>query len=191
MQNIDNVILLGFKNTEEIITLMDNSFAFLLTSFSEGTPTSILEACSRGLPIVTSNVGGIKSIIKEEQRGLKQIQDDIDAHRKNQFIHLAENAADDKNKEVQNPEKIDQLCSKCGQYFTSLYDLAHHFFEAHRELVQDFDCPMCPKIVTTKVPFIYYVSTGKWEGGGSENANFCLFLVLKTCLHRGEGFQKS
>ena len=69
MQNIDNVILLGFKNTEEIITLMDNSFAFLLTSFSEGTPTSILEACSRGLPIVTSNVGGIKSIIKDNENG--------------------------------------------------------------------------------------------------------------------------
>ena len=57
---------------------------------------------------------------------------------------------DDKTKEVQNPEKIDQLCSKCGQYFTSLVDLAHHFFEAHRDLVQDFDCPMCPKIITSK-----------------------------------------
>ena len=57
---------------------------------------------------------------------------------------------DDKNKEVQNPEKVDQLCSKCGQYFTSLVDLAHHFFDAHRDQVQDFDCPMCPKIITSK-----------------------------------------
>ena len=69
MENIDNASLVGFKATEEIITLMDNSFAFLLTSFFEGTPTSVLEACSRGLPIVTSNVGGLKSIIKNNENG--------------------------------------------------------------------------------------------------------------------------
>lgn len=69
MQNIDNVNLVGFKTTEEIIALMDTSFAFLLTSFFEGTPTSVLEACSRGLPIVTSNVGGLKSIIKDNKNG--------------------------------------------------------------------------------------------------------------------------
>lgn len=69
MQNINNVSLIGFKTTEEIITLMDNSFAFLLTSFFEGTPTSVLEACSRGLPIITSNVGGLKSIIKDNENG--------------------------------------------------------------------------------------------------------------------------
>ena len=26
----------------------------------------------------------------------------------------------------------------------------------------------------------------KGAGGWSENGNFCLFLVLKTCLHKGE-----
>ena len=37
-------------------------------------------------------------------------------------------------------------------------------------------------------PFIYYVSICKGGGkGGSENAYFCLFSVLKTCLRRGEG----
>ena len=34
----------------------------------------------------------------------------------------------------------------------------------------------------SKGPFIYYVSTCRGEGG-SENANFCLFLVLKTCFY--------
>lgn len=69
VQNIDNVSFVGFKTTDEIITLIDNSFAFLLTSFFEGTPTSVLEACSRGLPIITSNVGGLKSIIKDNENG--------------------------------------------------------------------------------------------------------------------------
>ena len=39
-------------------------------------------------------------------------------------------------------------------------------------------------------PFIYYVSTCR-GGGGSENANFCLFLVLKTCWRRGGGGSKN
>ena len=36
--------------------------------------------------------------------------------------------------------------------------------------------------IINKGPFIYYVSTCKGGGGGSENTNFCLFSVLKTCL---------
>ena len=69
MKNINNVSLIGFKTTEEIIALMDTSFAFLLTSFFEGTPTSVIESCARRLPIVTSNVGGLKSIIKDNENG--------------------------------------------------------------------------------------------------------------------------
>ena len=42
-----------------------------------------------------------------------------------------------------------------------------------------------------KAPFINYVSTCRGGGVESENANFCLFLVLKACLRRGEGVQKS
>ena len=39
-------------------------------------------------------------------------------------------------------------------------------------------------------PFIYYVITCR-GGEGSENANFWLFSVLKTCLHRGGGGSKN
>ena len=44
-----------------------------------------------------------------------------------------------------------------------------------------------------KGPFIYYVSTCRRGEGGSENVNFCLFSVLKTCLRNlgGRGVQKS
>ena len=37
-----------------------------------------------------------------------------------------------------------------------------------------------------------YITSALVGGGGSENANFCLFLVLKTCWHRrGEGGSKN
>ena len=51
------------------------------------------------------------------------------------------------DEENQNP---DQLCAKCGQCFSNLIDLVHHFFKEHKKLGEDFDCPMCPKIISTK-----------------------------------------
>ena len=51
---------------------------------------------------------------------------------------------------VQNSDKTNQLCAKCGQHFTNLIDLVHHFFKEHKKLGEDFDCPMCPKIISLK-----------------------------------------
>ena len=53
----------------EIRRILDKSSCFLLTSFEEGTPTAILEAMVRGLPIVTSDAGGIQNIIKNNENG--------------------------------------------------------------------------------------------------------------------------
>ena len=53
------------------------------------------------------------------------------------------------NEKVQNLDKSDLLCAKCGQHFTSLIDLVHHFFKEHKKLGEDFDCPKCPKIIST------------------------------------------
>ena len=58
---------------------------------------------------------------------------------------------DEVNAEDQKPDKINHLCSKCGQYFTSLMGLADHFFKEHKKLGEDFDCPMCPKMISTSV----------------------------------------
>lgn len=63
INNLKNVKSLGYKSAEEIKKIYDESDCFLLTSFAEGTPTSALEAMTSGLPIVTSNAGGISNII--------------------------------------------------------------------------------------------------------------------------------
>jgi len=61
--NIDNVELVGFKSAEIVRKYYYESDCYLLTSLSEGTPTSILEAMACGLPIVSSTAGGVKSIL--------------------------------------------------------------------------------------------------------------------------------
>ena len=63
-----HVKLLGFQsNTKE---LLKKSSVFILPSFSEGFPNTILEAMSLGIPIVASNVGGIPEIISHQRNGL-------------------------------------------------------------------------------------------------------------------------
>jgi len=57
----DKIILLGFqKNTTG---LLKKSSIYVFTSLSEGTPNTILEAMALGLPVISSNVGGISRII--------------------------------------------------------------------------------------------------------------------------------
>lgn len=69
INNLDNVFFHGHRNASYIKKALNISKCFLLTSYEEGTPTVIIEAMSQGLPIITSNVGGIKNIIKNGENG--------------------------------------------------------------------------------------------------------------------------
>ena len=63
----DKIILLGFQdNTTE---LLKRSSIYVFTSLSEGTPNTILEAMASGLPVISSNVGGISQIITHGVNG--------------------------------------------------------------------------------------------------------------------------
>lgn len=42
----------------------------VLTSFNEGTPVSLIEAQSAGKPVVSTRVGGIEDVVKENETGL-------------------------------------------------------------------------------------------------------------------------
>ena len=91
-EDIDNVILAGFKTPLEIVSYYHISDCFLFTSYAEGTPTSILEAMSCGLPIVSSKAGGINHIIHDNKNGF--IVDDFDAYNYANKILLLKNDND-------------------------------------------------------------------------------------------------
>jgi glycosyltransferase involved in cell wall biosynthesis len=92
IQNILNVELVGFKSSKEVREYYQQSDCYLLTSFAEGTPTSALEAMACGLPIVSSNAGGLGNIVKEYENGF--VINDFDKSRYIQVLQLLQNDTD-------------------------------------------------------------------------------------------------
>lgn len=60
-KKIDNIRFLG--ETNKINNFFNKIDVFILTSHIEGTPNVILEAQNQGLPILTTNVGGISECV--------------------------------------------------------------------------------------------------------------------------------
>lgn len=67
----DEFVLLGFR--DNILDLCRRSHAFLMPSLWEGMPISILEAASAGLPVISTPVGSIPSLIDKKTGYLGQI----------------------------------------------------------------------------------------------------------------------
>jgi len=68
-KNIDNVSFPGFVKGEAKANLLSNSDLFVFPSYAEGMPNAILEAIAFGLPIITSDVGGIPDIFEDTKNG--------------------------------------------------------------------------------------------------------------------------
>ena len=65
-----SVQFLGWIDGERKIELLKNVDAFVLPSYNEGLPMSVLEAMSWSKPVVTTRVGGIPELITDGVDGL-------------------------------------------------------------------------------------------------------------------------
>ncbi len=64
------VKFMGKMNKTDWIKLSVNYDIFLNTTSIDNTPVSVLEAMALGIPVVSTNVGGIPYLIKNEENGL-------------------------------------------------------------------------------------------------------------------------
>lgn len=66
----NQVVFEGWVDKEKKRRLLNLADVYLLPSYIEGVPISILEAESYHKPVITTNVGGIPSIVKDQVSGL-------------------------------------------------------------------------------------------------------------------------
>lgn len=64
------------KETDKVYAGLDIA---VLTSHNEGTPITLMEACAAGLPVVSTNVGGVKDVLLDKKSGWLTAPDDVEA----------------------------------------------------------------------------------------------------------------
>jgi len=82
----------GTLNRSDIKKHLCSASIFVNPSYSEGLPTSILEAGAAGLPIIATDVGGTSEIITDRTEGILIQPKDVDSLRNNIEILLKSKA---------------------------------------------------------------------------------------------------
>ena len=65
----NNINILGFCTPEQLIDMMCNSTMYVHTAYIENSPNSICEAQLVGMPIVSTMVGGISTLVRNGEEG--------------------------------------------------------------------------------------------------------------------------
>lgn len=68
-KNLCDVVFLGHVSDDKLRQAFSNSDLYLLPSYSEGMPTSVLEAMAFGLPVVSRPVGGLVDFFENDKMG--------------------------------------------------------------------------------------------------------------------------
>lgn len=66
----ENVVVTGWIDSEEKEEILKDTIINILPSYHEGMPMAILETMSKGIPNISTNVGGITRVIKNLENGI-------------------------------------------------------------------------------------------------------------------------
>lgn len=66
----NHIIILGFKQPRDLVDILCSSTMYVHPAYIENSPNSICEAQCLGVPVVSTNVGGISSLVRHGVDGL-------------------------------------------------------------------------------------------------------------------------
>lgn len=79
----------GYLRTQKKYECFDCSHCYLLPSYTEGMPGSLLESMAAGLPALVTPVGGVPDFFRDGEMGfLVQIRDTADLQEKMEYMYL-------------------------------------------------------------------------------------------------------
>jgi glycosyltransferase involved in cell wall biosynthesis len=84
-----DVLFTGKLSKEEWVKLSKEYNVFINTTHFDNTPISVIEAMALGLPVVSTNVGGIPNLLEHNKNGLLVDDNDVE-EMTNQIIRLME-----------------------------------------------------------------------------------------------------
>lgn len=103
------VTFTGKLSKSEWIKLSENFDVFINTTHFDNTPVSVIEALALGLPVVSTNVGGIPYLVKNSENAI--LVNDSDSHAMANAI----------NELIENPELAQKLASN-GRKLVEQFD---------------------------------------------------------------------
>ncbi|KQT34477.1 glycosyltransferase family 4 protein [Methylophilus sp. Leaf414] len=113
----------GFSSQETVRNALQESDVFVLPSFAEGVPVSLMEAMACGVPVIATNVGGVTELIEHGVSGLVVAPSDEIALKKalSSYIdnpELRENVRKTARKVVETDFNLQAEISKLQQLMT-------------------------------------------------------------------------
>lgn len=111
LQLVERVRFLGVR--ADVPDILNASDIFALSSKWEGNPMSVQEAMASGLPVVSTNVGGVSELVQEGVTGLLVPPDDPDA-----FAHALQTL-------IHQPERRCQMGQQARRHACQHFDIRH------------------------------------------------------------------
>lgn len=118
----ERVVFAGFAGQEEVAEHLRQSDVFILPSFAEGVPVSLMEAMACGVPVIATYVGGIVELIEPGVTGLLVPPSDAAALRDAIARYLDDHALRDRvsrqgREKVVSDFNLDNEVDKLAQLF--------------------------------------------------------------------------
>ncbi len=120
----DVLIYEGWADAEKKTALLNSTDVYFLPSHNEGVPISILEGMTYGLPVLSTPVGGIPSVVKEGENGLLVPPGDIAGMFKAIMTLSSDSALRDKmgarSREISREYLVDNVKKELDAFYDEL-----------------------------------------------------------------------